>query len=145
MWINQSCCFSLKILSGNSLHFVGIRVFIVGYEMECEKLIFNKTGCTGASLRDWDESWVLVTSYQTRSNCTFCPVVIQLVWLFNFLHASHMCFILASHHSRVSREFHSWVTSCCTLLIKFFTHTQPLHYSHLNTGFLNAALQVNLA
>ena len=25
------------------------------------------------------------------------------------------------------------------------SHTQPLHYSHLNTGFLNAELQVNLA
>ena len=25
------------------------------------------------------------------------------------------------------------------------SHTQPLHYSHINTGFLNAELQVNLA
>ena len=33
-----------------SLHFVGIRVFIVGYEMECEKTFFNKTGCTDKSL-----------------------------------------------------------------------------------------------
>ena len=50
---DQSCFslgFSLKILSGSSLHFVGIRVFIVGYEMECEKSIFNKTGCTSESL-----------------------------------------------------------------------------------------------
>ena len=31
----------------NPLHFVGIRVFIVGYEKECEKSFFCKTGCTG--------------------------------------------------------------------------------------------------
>ena len=33
-----------KILSENSLHFVGIRVFIVGYVRECEKSFFCKTG-----------------------------------------------------------------------------------------------------
>ena len=44
--------FSFKILSRSSLHFVGIRVFIVGYEMECEKSVFSKTGCTSDSLRD---------------------------------------------------------------------------------------------
>ena len=42
--------FSLKILSESSLHFVGIRVFIIRFEMECEKLVFSKTGCTGESL-----------------------------------------------------------------------------------------------
>ena len=68
--------FSFKILSRSSLYFVGIRVFIVG--MECEKLVYSKTWCTGESFRDWDESRVLVTSYQTKPNCTFCPVVIQL-------------------------------------------------------------------
>ena len=29
---------------------MGIRVFIVGYEKECEKSFFNKIGCTGKSL-----------------------------------------------------------------------------------------------
>ena len=29
---------------------MGIRVFIVGYEMECENSFFSKTGCTGESL-----------------------------------------------------------------------------------------------
>ena len=29
---------------------MGIRVFIVEYEMECEKSVFSKTGCTGESL-----------------------------------------------------------------------------------------------
>ena len=81
--MNQSY-FSLGFLSQilfgsslSSLHFVGIRVFIVGYEMECEKSFFNETRCTGESLRDWDESRVSVASYQTRLDCTFCLVVIQ--------------------------------------------------------------------
>ena len=47
--MNQSY-FSLGFLSGSSLHFVGIRVFIVEYEMECEKSLFSKTGCTSESL-----------------------------------------------------------------------------------------------
>jgi len=42
-----------------------MRIFIVEYEMECEKSFFSKIGCTDESLRDWDESQVLVASYQT--------------------------------------------------------------------------------
>ena len=42
--------FFFKILFRTSLHFVGIRVFIVEYEMECEKLVFSKTWCIGKSL-----------------------------------------------------------------------------------------------
>ena len=30
----------------NPLHFVGIRVFVVGYEKECEKSFFCKIGCS---------------------------------------------------------------------------------------------------
>ena len=107
-----------KILFGSSLYFMGIRVFIVGYEMECEKSFFNKTWCIGESLRDWDKSRVPITSYQTNLVCTFCPIVIQLAWLFIFLHASHVCFILASHYSQVSWESSCESPSCCTLLIK---------------------------
>ena len=36
----------------NPLHFVGIRVFIVGYEKECEKLVFlAKQGALASHLR----------------------------------------------------------------------------------------------
>ena len=63
--------FSLKILSGSSLYLVDIMVFIVGYEMECEKSVFNKTRCTSDSLRDWDELQVPVTSYQTGQTVLF--------------------------------------------------------------------------
>ena len=39
--------FSLKILFGSSLHVVNIRIFIVGYEKECEKSFFYKIGGFG--------------------------------------------------------------------------------------------------
>ena len=39
-----------KILSENSLHFVGIKVFIVEYVRECEKSFFCKTGGSSDSL-----------------------------------------------------------------------------------------------
>ena len=42
--------FSLKILSENSLHFVSIRVFIVGYVKNVKGHFFCKTGCSGESL-----------------------------------------------------------------------------------------------
>ena len=39
-----------KIISRSSLHFVGIRVFIVEYVKECEKPFFCKIGGFGESL-----------------------------------------------------------------------------------------------
>ena len=42
--------FSLKILSRSSLHFVGIRVFIVGYMRNVKSHFFCKTGHSGNSL-----------------------------------------------------------------------------------------------
>ena len=47
MFLNR---FSLKILSRSSLHFVGIRVFIVGYVRNVEIHFFSKTGHFGGSL-----------------------------------------------------------------------------------------------
>ena len=48
----------------------------------------------------------------TLPDYTFCPVVIQLSWPFNFLHAPHVWHILASHHLQASRELpldaHTW-------------------------------------
>ena len=39
--------FSLKILFGSSLHFVGIRVFMVGYVRNVKNHFFCKTGHSG--------------------------------------------------------------------------------------------------
>ena len=89
-------------------------------------------------------SWLgLVASFNREkiewSDCTFCPIVIQLSWPFNFLHAPHMCLILAGGQSRVASLMHT--------LNQFFTlsHTKLLHNSHLNIGYLIAELQANLA
>ena len=76
----------------------------------------------------------------------YLSTVLQLSWPFNFLHASHMW-----HFGKSSVASHSWVSVARMLLIahtlEFFTlsHTQPLHDSHLNTGYLIAELQANLA
>ena len=98
----------------------------------------------GALVSDLRLGWVASSNRQLteRSDCTFSPIVIQLSWPFNFLHASHMW-----HFWRVSCEFQSWECSWMHTFEQFFTlsHTQPLHYSHLNTGFLIAELQTNLA
>ena len=54
---------------------------------------------------------------------------------------------LAAWQPRATREFQSRVPAVLHKLEHFFTlsHTLPLHDSHLNTGFLNAELQANLA
>ena len=71
----------------------------------------------------------------------FCPVVLQLAWLFS----SPACFTrvppLATCQSRDLVARPCWVHT----LEHFFTfsHTLPLHDSHLNIGFLNAELQKN--
>ena len=57
---------------------MGIRVFIVGYEMECEKLVFNKTGHFGDSALRLEQIASLSHKLTARPNCTFCPVVLQL-------------------------------------------------------------------
>ena len=42
--------FSLSKFSLEALYILWVRVFIVGYDMECEKSFFSKTGCIGESL-----------------------------------------------------------------------------------------------
>ena len=49
---------SLKILSGSSLHFVGIRVFIVGYVRNVKSHFSIKQSILVNQSREWDESRV---------------------------------------------------------------------------------------
>ena len=57
--------------------------------------------------------------------------------------------VLDSDKSPLTSQLRDPIVSCLLMhtLDQFFTHshTQPLHYSHLNTGFLNVELQTNLA
>ena len=47
--------FSLKILSGSSLHFMGIRVYIVGCVWNAKSQVSNKQGVLATRPRDWNE------------------------------------------------------------------------------------------
>ena len=75
----------------------------------------------------------------------FCPVVQQLTWHF----ISSTCFThvptLATWQPRASHEIQLRGSVLMHTLELFFTHshTQPLHDSHLYTGFLNVELQTN--
>ena len=50
--------FSLKILSGSSLHFVGIRVFIVVYVRNVKSQFSSKQGMLATKPCEWNESRV---------------------------------------------------------------------------------------
>ena len=120
---------------------MGIRVFIVGYAWNVKSHFSAKQGFLVT------HSWlgqVLSFSHEIIDwpDCHFCPIVLQLSWPFS----SPACYfgdlpVVSQSRDPVSRFLWlhtSWV---------FFTHshTQPLHKSHLNTGYLIAKLQVNLA
>ena len=109
--------FSLETLY---ISWVYIRVFIVGYEMEYEKSFFCKTWCFGESLATGISHFSCMLHTYNTSNKS--PLVNQ------------------------SRD----PVARCSLMYtldQFFTlsHTQSLHYSHLNTWFLIPELQSNLA
>ena len=77
----------------------------------------------------------------------FCPVVLQLAWLFSSLACSARVQLLAACKPQASHEIQPRVPTSLHSLEHFFTlsHTLPLHDSHLNTGFLSAILQANLS
>ena len=77
----------------------------------------------------------------------FCPVVLQLAWLFSSPACSARVQLLAVCKPRASREIQPRVPASLHSLEHFFTlsHTPPLHDSHLNTGFLSAILQANMS
>ena len=147
--MNQSYCslgfFSQNSLSWSSLHFVSIRLFIVGYEKEYEKSFFCKTMSFGKWLATgMSREFQSPTNRKAKLYYLSCsdPAVMTLQLPACFTHVT----LLASHHSRVSRKFQSRKCSWMYTLDQFFIlfHTQPLHYSHLNTGFLITELQENL-
>ena len=78
---------------------------------------------------------------------TFCPVVLQLAWRFNFSACFTRMHLLAACKPRATRKIQSRVPASLHNLEHFFTlsHTLPLHDSHLNTRLLIAKTQANLA
>ena len=77
----------------------------------------------------------------------FCPVVLQLAWLFSSPACSACVQLLAACKPRASREIQRRVPTSLYNLEHFFTlsHTLPLYDSHLNTRLLSAILQANLS
>ena len=76
----------------------------------------------------------------------FCPVVQQLAWPFCSPYMLHTCAILATCKSRaIMRSSRETLLECTHLSILTLSHTLPLHNSHLNTRYLIAKLQANLA
>ena len=131
LWMSQSF-FSLGFLTQNSLWklstFCGYKGIYSSVCEECEKSIFIQIGYVGnlASRVEWVAS--LSCKLTAWLNYTFCPVVLQLSWPFNFLHASHMC-----HFGNLPVTSQSWDPVARPLWLHtswfFFTlfHTQPLH------------------
>ena len=126
-------CFSLGFLSGSSLHFERIRVFIVG-------CIRNAKSHLQPNRAFWRLMLAIGTSRELTAwpDWKFCLVVLQLSWPFSSPCMLYTYAILATCQSRGSSWVHtSWA---------FFTlsHTLPLHSSHLNIRYLIAKLQENL-
>ena len=149
MWISQFC-FSLGFLSQNSLWkfstFHGYKGIYSSVCKEWEKSIFIQTGYSGDSIL-WLE-WVASLSREliVWPDCIFCLVVLQLSWSFSSLHTLHVCHfgnlpVMSQSRDPIVRLLLS------THNLSFFTlsYTHLLHYSHLNTRYLIAKIQTNLA
>ena len=144
-------CFSLGFLSQYSFWKLSIFRGYKGYLYLCVfgmwRVSFFKTELADglASRLDWAAS----SSHELTEwpVWTFCPVVLQLAWRFNFSTCLARMQLLAACKPRATREIQLWVPATLHKLEHFFTlsHTLTLHDSHLNTGLLIAKIQENLA
>ena len=109
--------FSLEALFF-TLHFMGIRVFIVGCEFKCEKTNFSKTACFG-------ESIATEMSREFQSPITrIGQAVLFVMQCFSWPDSSSSCMLhtcasfwrVTTHESVMSSNRES--PSCCTLSIK---------------------------
>ena len=114
--------------------------------MECKESIFQNRAGWRLDLTTW-----LSHEFKSRANWVasldFCPVVLQLAWLFSCPAYSVRVQLLAACKPWASREIKPRDFASLHSLEHFFTlsHTLPLHDSHLNTRFLSAILQANLS
>ena len=148
--MSQSC-FSLGFLSQNSLWnlstFRGYKGYLHWSEKGMRKVSFSITKWTGnlASRLDW------VTSPSCEitewPDWTFFPIALQLAWWFSFSTCFTRMHLLAACKLRATHEIQPRVSASLHSFEHFFTfsHSLPLHDSHLNTGLLIAKLQANLA
>ena len=120
-------------------------VFILVWECNAKSQFFQNRVGWQLDLATW-----LSREFKPRANwmanLDFCPVVLQLAWLFNSPACSVRVQLLATCKPWASREIQPRVPATLHSLEHFFTlsYTLPLYDSHLNTGFLSAVLQANL-
>ena len=121
-WFLQG--FSLKILSRRSLRFVDIRVFIFVYVRDVKNQFSAKQGILVTWSRDSYQQRVPVARQLTGQTITF---VLQCSSCHNPLASCilHMCSILESCQSRVTREIQSRESSNAHTLefLPTFSHT----------------------
>ena len=121
-------------------------VFILEWERNAKSHFFiTKWTSDLASRLDWVTSPSRGLSKWT--DCTFCPVVLQLAWRFIFSTCFTHVRLLAACKPQATREIQPWVLALLHSFEHFFTlsHTLPLLDSHLNTGLLVVKIQVYLA
>ena len=149
--MEESIFFSLGFLSQNSLRKLSLNrgykvIYIVGWE-GMWNVIFCQTGCSGGLTSRL--GWVASSSHEQMAwpAWNFCPVVNS--WrdasafgmlgtcgsIWRLAAASHLQDPVASPCFFV----HTWA------ILHTLSHILPLHDSHLNTRFLIAKIQANLA
>ena len=132
LWISQSC-FSLGFLSQYSLWklftFHGYKGYLYRSENGMRRVRFFKTELVDGL--DSRLDWVASSSHEVteRPVCTFCLVVLQLLWSFNFWHAWHVCnfWWLASREPPARSSCESLFL--CTIL-SISSHSLT-HYSYM--------------
>ena len=149
--VDESIFFSLGFLSQYSLRklsiFSGYEGFLYWSKNRMWRVRFFKTALASGLASRLD--WVMSSSHEQTElpDWTFCPVVLQLAWLFIFSASFTRVHHLVACQPRATHEFQSQVPVTLHKLEHFFTfsHTLPLHNSHLNTRLLISKLQANLA
>ena len=130
-WVNLFLKgFSLNILAGSSLHFMGITRIYIGGKNGMWRVRFFKIELAGGL--DSRLDWVASSSHEVAERLvyTFCPIVLQLAWHFNFWHAWHVCnFWRLASHSPLARSSHETLFLCTILSI--FLHSLT-HYPYMN-------------
>ena len=141
---------SILFFSQNSLWklstFRGYKGYLYWSENGMRRVKFFKTELAGGLASRLD--WVASSSCELteRQGWTFCPVVLQLSWLFIFSACFTRVLQLAAYQSQVTRESQPWVSASLHNLEHFFilSHSLSLHESHLNTRLLITKIQINL-
>ena len=138
--MSQSC-FSLGFLSQNSLWrlstFRGYKGIYSRVYEECQESVTTKQDVLVIRACNWNESRAnYLAKLEVLSYNATAGMTLQLL-----LHASHVCHfgdLAVASQSQDSLELH-------TSQISSLSHTLPLHNSYLDTGYLIAKLQANLA